>query len=78
MTRKDFFDVSGTGITGTDGNIDWNKLIYNDMQEEMQEDAHNEANFDKSHKGVSGGENMWFPFKNKMVSTPLVHRCSQS
>jgi hypothetical protein len=27
MTQEDFFDVSGTGITGTDGNIDWTKLI---------------------------------------------------
>jgi hypothetical protein len=48
------------------------------MQEEMQEDAHDEANCDKSHEGISGGENAWFPFQNKMVSTPLVHRSSQS
>ncbi|PLW24373.1 hypothetical protein PCASD_08375 [Puccinia coronata f. sp. avenae] len=27
MTQEDFFDVSGTGITGTDGNIDWTELI---------------------------------------------------
>ncbi|PLW18605.1 hypothetical protein PCANC_09217 [Puccinia coronata f. sp. avenae] len=66
MTREDFFDVSGTGITGTDGNIDWTELIYDGMQEEMQEDAHDEANCDKSHEGVSEGENVWFPFKNKM------------
>ncbi|PLW23419.1 hypothetical protein PCASD_14731 [Puccinia coronata f. sp. avenae] len=56
MTREDFFDVSGTGITGTDGNIDWTELIYDGMQEEMQEDAHDEATVTSPTKAFPKGK----------------------